>query len=154
MNGGALLSGDLVGLAWIVEMFVHACKPSCFFQKKNSLCRVELSASPVRRLLGVCWALAVEIRFFFLLFFGGWVGGLGVCNNRVFAVSVWFISKDGFVSFIHYHLFLVLVLARFWLCYPFCRPLYRRIVIVYYVKSFQDLHVCPGGRVIPSSTLI
>lgn len=48
--------------------------------------RVGLSASPVRRLFGVGWALAVEVWYFFLTYvvFGGWVwgvwGGHGTCN--------------------------------------------------------------------------
>ena len=64
---------------------MHVCKLSFFFLLL--FCRVGLSASPVRRLFGVGWALAVEIwDFYFLFNFGVMVHVI----NRIYAVSGWF----------------------------------------------------------------
>ena len=81
MNGGALVGGDLVGAAWIVEMFVHACKPSDFFFPffffflLLSFLSGRSFRSPREAVFGVGWALAVEIWYSFL--FVSWVTGFG-----------------------------------------------------------------------------
>lgn len=85
---------------------MHVCKLSFFFLLL--FCRVGLSASPVRRLFGVGWALAVEIwDFYFLFNFGVMVHVI----NRIYAVSGWF------YHFIYFFFFVILVFISGSVCF-------------------------------------
>lgn len=113
--------GSQVGIWLVLHESWNSCMYASYLFFSLFFCRVGLSASPVRRLFGVGWALAVEIwDFYFLFNFGVMVHVI----NWIYAVSGWvyhfifiFFRYSGF----HLGFCLFRVCFPFWL---FGRPLY------------------------------